>query len=540
LDWIMSAPSTVVRRLSPALPLLALALVGAPGCSSTDEADGPVTGYADGGYDEEGSEEDGSSGDPSGGETGTDDGGQDDGAPSDPPPEPDEAGRGVPEDPEEACDAQTDVALWLSPDDSNSMASPVRVREAALGGWGTVQSVAIRTWEFFNYYGFGYPAAAPGTLAVSPSLLQPAGAVAGEYLLQVGISSETITDEARAPIDVTLVLDTSGSMEGEAMASLKHTCFAIAASLKAGDTVSLITWNTENAVVLGAHPVAGPDDPVLLAKVDALSASGGTDLHAGLVAGYALAQQSFTAGRTSRVVLVSDGGANAGITDLEIIAQHASGASEDGIDLVGVGVGDAATYRDDLMDAVTDAGKGASVFIADVDDAWAMFHDGFVATMGVAARDVQVRLDMPPGFEIVSTSAEEVSTDVSDVEPQHLAPNDAMVLHQRIRTCAPELVTDDATITTTVIWIDAVTLKPRQVQRVSTVAELLAADPAPLLKGTTVFAYAEALKAYKQADADGRAATMTEAFAALEQAEAALPGDAELAEIRQVLEALAE
>jgi Ca-activated chloride channel family protein len=540
----MSAPSFAVRRFSPSLSLLALLLAGAPGCSTTGETLEPVSGYADGGgYDDAGIDDDADDeGGSSGGENdGSDDGPSDGSGGAEPEPEPDDEGRGdAPEELEPTCDAATDVSLYLSPDDSNSMSSPVRAREAVLGGWGTVQSVAIRTWEFFNYYGFGYPAAEPGMLAVSPSLQPLEGGAAGEYLLQIGVSSEAITAEARAPINVTLVLDTSGSMEGEAMEMLKATCRAIAASLAENDTISMVTWNTENAVVLGGHQVMGPNDPTLLAKIDALEASGGTDLHAGLVAGYELAQQAFSSDRINRVVLVSDGGANAGLTDIELIAQHSGAANEDGIYMVGVGVGDAATYHDDLMDLVTDAGKGASVFVASSDEAWSTFHDDFISTMAVAARDVQVRLDMPPGFEIVSTSAEEVSVDVSEVEPQHLAPNDAMVFHQHVRTCAPQLVTDDTTITVTVSWTDATSFEAREVQHVASVAELLAADPAPLLKGAAVLTYAESLKAYKQADADGRVQTMTGAFTALERAESALPQDPELAEIREVLEALTE
>ncbi|MCA9704240.1 MAG: glutathione S-transferase N-terminal domain-containing protein [Myxococcales bacterium] len=278
----------------------------------------------------------------------------------------------------------------------------------------------------------------------------------------------------------------------------------------------------------------------LLGVLDGLKTGGGTDLHGGLVAGYALAEQVYDPDRINRIVLVSDGGANAGITDIELIADYAGTADEDGIYMVGVGVGDAVTYHDDLMDAVTDAGKGASVFIGDAEEAQAIFGDGFISTMDVAARDVQVRLDLPPGFEIVRTSAEEVSADPSDVEPQHLAPNDAMVFHQQIRTCAPELVTDDTPLMVTVHYLDAHTFEPREVQHVATFAELLAADPAPLLKGAAVFAYSESLKAYKKADLDGRGATTAGALAALEKAEQALPGDADLAEIREVLEALAQ
>jgi len=539
----MSASSPAARRLSLTLPLLALASLGAPGCSSSGETLGPVTGYVgDGGHDDPEEDDAGESGSTSGdpdGEEST--GGEGDGA-SEPEPEPDDESRGsAPLEPDDgACNVEDDVALWMLPDDSNAMASPVRAREAALGEWGAVQSIAIRTWEFFNYYDFGYPAAEPGSLAIDAALRQPVGAPLGEYVVQIGVSSEALAPEARAPMSLTLVLDTSGSMEGDAMAMLRETCLAIASSLRAGDVVSVVTWSAENAVVLDTHAVSGPDDPELLAKLADLDASGVSDLHAGLQNGYEQALESFASGRINRVVLVSDGGAAMEPADLELIAEHTGPGEQEGIVLVGVGVGDAVAYRDDLIDAATDAGKGATVFVGSAEEAWATFHDDFLATMAVAARNVQVRMDLPPGFALVDAGAEEAIVDATEVQPQHLAPNDALVLHRRIRTCAPALVSDDATITVTAIWIDPVTALPRQVQQSRTIAELMAVDPAPLLKGAAVHAYAESLKAYKHAEPEGRGQTMTGAFAALVEAEAVLPADPELAEIRQVLEALTE
>ena len=64
-----------------------------------------------------------------------------------------------------------------------------------------------------------------------------------------------------------------------------------------------------------------------------------------------------------RVVLISDGGANAGVTDLDLIASEASDSDGEGTYLLGVGVGSPGVYKHELMDAVTDAGKGAYVFI---------------------------------------------------------------------------------------------------------------------------------------------------------------------------------
>src|SRR5205085_4156518 len=101
--------------------------------------------------------------------------------------------------------------------------------------------------------------------------------------------------------------------------------------------------------VLSSHAVAGPGDGELADAIDALVADGGTDLHSGLVAGYQLAEASHRPGTVTRVLLVSDGGANTGITDVEVISQYAGDHDVDGIYLVGVGVGTPDTYNDALM-----------------------------------------------------------------------------------------------------------------------------------------------------------------------------------------------
>lgn len=438
---------------------------------------------------------------------------------------------------EELCDANTPVTLYLSPDDSNSMSSPVQAREAVLGGFSSLAGVPLRAWEFFNYYTFNYPPAPKGQIAVTPELYHVEGAPADEFILQIGVTSESITDADRAPMNITLVLDESGSMAGTSMSLLQEACRAIAASLKEGDIVSMVGWDTQNAIKLAGHQVAGADDPTLLARIDELSAGGGTDLHGGLVAGYELAHQFYDPSRINRVVLISDGGANAGVTDIDIIAAGAGANGMDGVYLVGVGVGSASSYNDELMDTVTDVGKGASVFLPDAAEAWKVFHTDFVNTMAVAARDVQVRLDMPPGFEIVRFSGEEFSADPHEIEPQHLAPNDTMVFHQTIRTCAPELVTDEATITVTARYRDAITFETREVARTVSFGELLGV-PSPLVrKGAAVMAYTEALRAARAgtADKDQRIAEFT---ARAGEAFALLPADPDLAEMDAVVDAL--
>lgn len=435
---------------------------------------------------------------------------------------------------EPACDDQTPVVLYLSPDDSNSTSSPVQAREAVLNGWGSLSYVPIRTWEFLNYYSFNYAPAEPGMVSLTPEIARIEGS--DQYVVQIGVGSETLANADRPKMNITLVLDESGSMGGLPIDLEREVCRTIAGSLRAGDIVSAVGWDTSNAIKLTGHVVAKASDPVVVALCDGLEASGGTDLHGGLSAGYQLAEAQFDAARINRVVLISDGGANAGITDIDIIAGGAGSKDQDGIYLVGVGVGSPDSYNDELMDTVTDVGRGASLFIPSVEEAHKMFGARFVQTMAVAVRDVRVRLDMPPGFSIVKFSGEEYSSDPAEIEPQHLAPNDAMVFHQTVETCAPALVDEVAEFKVAVRWKDPITFEERETEVSKSIAESVAAQSPMLLKGAAVFAYAEGLKAFRTSP---QAASLDPALAALAAAEAALPGDADLAEIREVLETLA-
>lgn len=494
------------------IALLAVGLMSlAAGCGADFDdgyaSDGGDDGYESGWGDGDGDGDSGGDGDGDSGDDGE--------------PDPDPEDKPDPDDGEDVCDEDTIVTLYLSPDDSNSMSSPVQARETILNGG---SSFPVRVWEFLNYYTFDYPEAAPGEVTLRAELREVGD---GEYYLQIGVGSETITNADRAPLNLTLVLDESGSMSGRPIEMLKESCRAIAANLKAGDTVSMVTWDTDNAVLLGGYAVSGPNDPTLLERIEGITASGGTDLHGGLVAGYNLAEQAFDPERINRIVLISDGGANVGITDEELIGSKAGGENEEGIYMVGVGVGGGG-YNDLLMDVVTDLGKGASVFIPDEEEAWKIFGDDFVNTLDVAVRDVQVQVDLPPGFSIIEFSGEEWSPNPEEIEPQHLAPNDSMVFLQKIGTCAPELVADESELSVTVRYKDAITFEEKELSATRSFGQLLAETSPQLEKGLAVFRYAQAL---------GGDAAIEDAFTQLEVAEGLLSGDEDLAEIREVLEA---
>lgn len=444
--------------------------------------------------------------------------------PPPPPPGSEDAGTDAPFTCE-GLDSSKPLVLYLSADDSNSMGSPTYAREMINLGVAPPKGM-VRTYEFLNYYRIAYPAAPPTQLSIIPQM--EATAAPGELDLQIGVRSFDAT-KPRRPITVTFVLDTSGSMGGEGILRERAAATAILKSLVAGDIVSMVTWNTDNNTILDGHVLAGPNDPVVLSKIEALEASGGTDLHSGLEAGYKLAKQNYGSKRLNRVVLISDGGANVGVTDEQIIAQNSLDADQEGIYLVGIGTGPALGYNDLLMDVVTDKGRGAYIYLDSAAEAEAMFVDRFDEAMEVAARGVQLELTLPWYFKIEKFYGEEYSEDPQEVEPQHLAPSDAMVFNQVLKACDPAEVKLDDPIQVKANWVVPITYLPQSTEVTTTVGALLGAMNKPqLTKGKAIVAYAEALK-------DGTAAALQDAHS---KVVAANPGgtDKELNEIKKLLE----
>jgi len=390
------------------------------------------------------------------------------------------------------CPAAKDPAVfYMSNDDSNSQASPVLARHAIMQGY-IVDPYRVRIHEFLNYYDLSY-ANREDVAATVGLQMRRTNAELGEFVLLAYAQGRLLASEDRRPMNLVFSLDTSGSMEGEPMDRLKDSMRAIAGSLDRGDVVSAVTWSSDQVVPLDSHPVSGPDDPVLLAMIDALSTDGGTDLEAGLTKAYSLAEANYGADRLNRVVLISDGGANAGITDLDLIAQAAADSDGEGIYMVGVGVGDATGYRDDLMDAVTDAGKGAYLFVDTPSEADRAFGKHFVQTMDVAARNVQMELTMPWYFAITEFHGEEYSADPTEVEPQHLAPNDAMSYHQIIQACDPAQILTNDLVKARITYEHPITRAPMADELELPIGDIVRQDASQLYKGDVVVAFAQSL-----------------------------------------------
>ncbi|HHH27483.1 MAG TPA: VWA domain-containing protein, partial [Polyangiaceae bacterium] len=144
---------------------------------------------------------------------------------------------------------------------------------------------------------------------------------------------------ARAPMAISLVVDTSGSMAGEKIQNARMAAASLLESASDGDIVSIYAFST--TVTEFAPPtVVGPNTrSQLMQRVSQLYASGGTNLYGGMQAAIGRMGQAPRTHPIRRVFLISDGHANVGPSDTTSLSNLAAGATEWGTQVTAIGVG---------------------------------------------------------------------------------------------------------------------------------------------------------------------------------------------------------
>ena len=171
----------------------------------------------------------------------------------------------------------------------------------------------------------------------------------------------------RPPSTLQVVLDRSGSMEGERLHAALMAIDRLLARLRPEDRFGLVLFDDEVEVPIPAGPVG--DATQARAVLPHIYPRGMTDLASGYLRGIQEAQRVTADGATATVVLLSDGHANTGITDIDRLEQFATGAQAVRVSssTVGIGLG----YDENLLAGIARAGSGNNHFAADGDEAGA-------------------------------------------------------------------------------------------------------------------------------------------------------------------------
>ena len=267
------------------------------------------------------------------------------------------------------------------------------VRSSLLNGQLPNQA-SVRIEELINYFDYSYPKPT-GDHPFSINVLVTENPWnVNTKLAHVGIQGIDLASEKRQPSDLVFLIDTSGSMGAQNKLPLLKQSFKIMLDeLRTEDTVSIITYAGSTALLL--EPTSADNQSEIYAALDMLDANGSTAGESGLKLAYQQAAKMRGIGRTSRVIIATDGDFNVGISDPIELKNEISEQRKNGTFLSVLGFGSTG-INDAVMQSLAQNGNGTAYHIDTFAEAKKVLSDEILGTLFTIAKDVKIQVEFNP------------------------------------------------------------------------------------------------------------------------------------------------
>lgn len=248
-------------------------------------------------------------------------------------------------------------------------------------------------------------------------------------------------ERGRAPLNVAIVIDKSGSMQGTKIEQAKAAARAALSQLRDDDIVAIVAYDDTVEVLVPATKAS--DRQTIERGIARLSAGGMTALFGGVVKGATEVRKFMTRDRINRVVLLSDGAANVGPASAGELGQLGRTLRKEGIAVTTIGLG--LGYNEDLMVQLAQASGGQHVFIEHERQLAQVFKEGFGNLASIVAKEVVVKIRLAEGLRpvrVLGRAAESVDIVGQEVTVQmpalYARQLDDLVLELDVRPLSPQ------------------------------------------------------------------------------------------------------
>lgn len=198
---------------------------------------------------------------------------------------------------------------------------------------------------------------------------------------------------ARGPLHLSLVIDRSGSMSGAPLAEAKRCAAYVVGGLAPGDSASLVVYDDGVDTLAPLTPAGSRAG--LAAAIGRIRSGGSTNLHGGWLQGAETLAPHTAPKVISRVILLSDGCANAGVTEPDAIHRQCAALAEAGVTTSTYGLGE--NFNEDLMIGMARAGLGNSYYGATAEDLMGPFREELSLLNALCATRVQLHIELSVG-----------------------------------------------------------------------------------------------------------------------------------------------
>jgi Ca-activated chloride channel family protein len=234
----------------------------------------------------------------------------------------------------------------------------------------------------------------------------------------------------RSPVNLAIVLDKSGSMQGKKIEQARKAAIDAIGLLGPNDIVSVVTYDSTVRVVVPATKLT--DKESVIAKIQSIMPGGNTALFGGVSKGAGEVRKFLDREHVNRVILLSDGLANEGPSSPgELAALGASLLKENiSVTTLGLGLG----YNEDLMTQLALQSGGNHHFVEDATQLVAVFRSEFDDVLSVVAQEIDVTITIPEGIRPVRVLGNE-----ADINGQKIVTRIAQIYSEQERYPVLEL-----------------------------------------------------------------------------------------------------
>jgi Ca-activated chloride channel family protein len=213
------------------------------------------------------------------------------------------------------------------------------------------------------------------------------------YLYTELNGGKPLDNPERKPLNIALVIDRSGSMQGAKLQYALQAAKMLVQNLHVGDHFALVDYDDQISTPVFSTTIAD-NRAAILAQIDKLTARGSTNLCGGMLEGYNQAKTHFNPDHVNRVILFSDGLANTGISSNDEIKKIAKKKLEEtGISISSFGIG--SDYNEQLMTHLAEYGNGNYYFINNADEIPTHLATEMKGLMQVVAQNISLRIKLP-------------------------------------------------------------------------------------------------------------------------------------------------
>ena len=206
--------------------------------------------------------------------------------------------------------------------------------------------------------------------------------------LKVDLDALKKPSENRVPLNIALVIDKSGSMQGQKLEDAKNSAILFVERLSPDDIVSVVTYSSSVQVLIPATKVS--DRESLIRRIRQIQSDGNTALFAGVSKGAAEVRKFAEENRINRIILLSDGLANVGPSTPGELGQLGRSLMKEGMSVSTMGIGYG--YNEDLMARLAYNSDGNHLFVEDSEQLAQVFEQELNELFGIHAKSIRLTI----------------------------------------------------------------------------------------------------------------------------------------------------